>query len=64
MDALLSAGFVVLGGPLEGSADTLLIFRAGSPDEIMTRLEGDPWTANGMLRVSRISPWGLRLGSV
>lgn len=64
MNALESDGFVVLGGPLMGSTDALLIFRAESPEQIMRRLEDDPWTRSGMLRVSRISAWDLRLGSL
>jgi hypothetical protein len=35
-----------------------------SPEEIMTRLNGDPWTGRDLLRVSRIAPWTLRLGSL
>jgi len=64
MDALESEGFVVLGGPLEGSPDVLLIFRAESPEEIVERLAADPWIGMKLLRISRISPWTLRLGSL
>jgi uncharacterized protein YciI len=64
MNALHKEGFVVLGGPLENSPDVLLIIRAGTPDEILERLAADPWTSQGLLRVSRISPWTLRLGSL
>jgi len=34
MNALAKEGFVVLGGPFEGTPDTLLVIRAGSVDEI------------------------------
>src|SRR5215469_8708130 len=64
MNALAKEGFVVLGGPLEGTADVLLIVRAGSPDEIRARLADDPWTHNDLLRVTRVVPWTLRLGSL
>jgi len=64
MNALEREGFVVLGGPLEGTSNALLIFRAASADEIRRRLDGDPWTKSGMLRVSSISPWTLQLGSL
>jgi hypothetical protein len=64
MNALESEGFVALGGPLEGTPDVLLIVRASTPDEIMDRLRGDPWTGRDLLRVSRIVPWTLRLGSL
>ena len=64
MDALVREGFVVLGGPLEGTDDVLLIVRASSFDEIVDRLQGDPWTSTGLLRLQRIAPWRLRLGSL
>ncbi len=64
MNALAQEGFVVLGGPLEGTADVLLIVRAGNPDEIRSRLAEDPWARNDLLRVTRVVPWTLRLGSL
>ena len=64
MDALVSDGFVLLGGPLEGTPDVLLIVRAASPEEITRRLEDDPWTASNLLRTTQITPWILRLGKL
>lgn len=64
MTALERDGFVVLGGPLEGTPDVLLIVRAATSDEIIDRLQGDPWTSRDLLRAGRISPWRLRLGSL
>jgi uncharacterized protein YciI len=64
MNALAKEGFVVLGGPLDGSAEVLLIVRAESPEAIRARLAADPWSASDLLRVARISPWTLRLGSL
>ena len=64
MNALQRDGFVLVGGPLDGTPDVLLIIRAGTPDEIMARLEADPWTAMDLLRVTRISPWTIRLGTL
>jgi len=64
MNALAKEGFVLLGGPLEGTSDVLLIVRAASPDGVRARLEADPWTANDLLRITRITPWTLRLGSL
>ncbi|MGP0074009.1 MAG: hypothetical protein ACLPWF_19015 [Bryobacteraceae bacterium] len=64
MNALQTEGFIVLGGPLEGTPDVLLIFRASEPEEIRKRLQDDPWTTRNLLRISRISPWTLRLGSL
>ena len=64
MNAVAKEGFVILGGPLEGGSDVLLIVRATSPEEIRSRLAEDPWTIRDLLRVTRISPWTLRLGSL
>lgn len=43
MNALEKEGFVVLGGPLEGTPDVLLVVRARTPDEVVDRLSADPW---------------------
>ena len=64
MNALAAEGFVVLGGPLDGTADVLLVMRAGSAEEIRARLADDPWSRMDLLRVSRVAPWSLRLGSL
>ena len=64
MNALAKEGLVILGGPLEATSDTLLIVRATSPDEIRSRLAEDPWTTKDLLRITRIAPWTLRLGSL
>ena len=64
MNALHAEGVVAIGGPLEGSRDVLLIFRASDPDEIASRLEADPWSRIDLLRITRIAPWSLRLGAL
>ena len=64
MNGLQKGGFVVLGGPLNDTPDVLLIVRASTPEEIIERFATDPWTAQDLLRISRISPWTLRLGSL
>ena len=64
MNALATEGVVLLGGPLEGTSDVLLIMRAGTPDEVRSRLTEDPWARNDLLRISRVAPWTLRLGSL
>ena len=63
MNALAKEGVVVLGGPLEGTSDVLLVLRATTPDEIRARLAEDPWSSKDLLRITRIVPWTLRLGS-
>ena len=64
MDALVDEGLVKLGGPLEGTNEVLLIFRAQSEDEIRQRLVTDPWHRMGLLQISRMMPWTLRLGKL
>jgi uncharacterized protein YciI len=64
MDALAREGFVILGGPLEGTSDVLLVMRAETPDEIRSCLDADPWTSKDLLRITRIAPWTLRLGTL
>jgi hypothetical protein len=64
MDSLEAEGFVVLGGPLEGTNDVLLVVREETPDEIAERLSADPWTGLDLLRLGRVAPWTLRLGSL
>jgi uncharacterized protein YciI len=64
MDALFDRGVILIGGPLEGTREALLIFRASSPTEITDHLAQDPWTRNGLLTTRQISPWQLRLGSL
>jgi uncharacterized protein YciI len=64
MNALEAEGFVRLGGPLAGTGEVLLVFRAENADEIDERLKADPWTRSGVLSTVRISAWDLRLGNV
>jgi hypothetical protein len=64
MNALKRNGFIILGGPLEGTRDVLLIVRANSQDEINDRFRDDPWTSLDLLQISRSAPWTIRLGSL
>ena len=64
MNGLVRDGSVILGGPLEGTADVLLVMRAASAADARDRLAADPWTVQDLLRVSWISRWALRLGSL
>ncbi len=55
--------FMLLGGPLVGLRDVLLIVRAA--DEAERRLTGAGLPdCQGLLRTRRINPWQLRLGSL
>jgi len=64
MDGLQADGFILVGGPLEGTPDVLFAVRAESEDEIYRRFAEDPWTELGLLRLKSVSPWMLRLGSL
>ena len=63
MNELVADGFIVLGGPLVGTRDVLLIVRAESEAEVRDRLAGDVWLVKGLLRQRQISPWWLRLSA-
>ena len=60
MDGLVREGFITLGGPLEGTPNTLLLAMAESEDEVRTRLSEDAWATNDILRVERVAPWAVR----
>jgi hypothetical protein len=64
MNGLVDDGFVVLGGTLGGDRRALLVVVADNPDAVRARLAGDPWTATGMLRLSTVDPWDIRLGQL
>lgn len=63
MNALLDEGCVVLGGPLEGDREALLVLDAPSEQEIRARLAQDPWAQNGMLTVKSVERWTILLDS-
>ena len=63
MNALVSEGFILLGGPFEGTRDVLLIVRAASDEEVRTRLGQDIWVTKALLRQRQISPWRVRLSA-
>jgi uncharacterized protein YciI len=64
MNGLAAEGMVVLGGPLEGTPDVLLVMRADSAEDIRRWLNDDPWTNLELLRILSITPWTLRLGAL
>lgn len=64
MNGLHAEGFVLLGGPLEGTPDVLLIIRAENVEEIHSRLAADCWIRNGLLSFTQIVPWTFRLGKI
>ncbi len=64
MNNLEASGAVILGGPLEGTPDVLLVMRADSADEAAQYLQGDPWTDLNLLVVETVMPWTIRLGAL
>ena len=64
MDSLAAERFILLGGPLEGTRDVLLVVQAQECSEIVDRLAADPWTQNALLIVKECWPWRIRLGSL
>jgi uncharacterized protein YciI len=64
MNALQADGVALLAGPLTGTRDVLLVFRAGSEAEVVARLAEDCWSVKGLLQTLWIKPWGLRLGTL
>ena len=62
MDGLVAEGSVILGGPLEGTPDFLLVMQGQSAQALRHRLNDDPWTNLQLLRISSIARWALRLG--
>lgn len=64
MNGLVADGFVLLGGPLTGTRDVLLIVRAENVAQVEERLAPDIWRVNGLLSTRQIAPWWLRLGSL
>lgn len=64
MNALQAEGVALLAGPLTGTRDVLLVFRAGGEAEVAARLAEDCWSVKGLLQTLWIKPWGLRLGTL
>jgi uncharacterized protein YciI len=63
MNELAAEGFVVLGGPIGGGPTTLLIVDAPGEREIRSRLGQDPWTPMKLLRIAKVEPWEILLGT-
>jgi uncharacterized protein YciI len=63
MNDLEASGFVVAGGPLDGTPYTVLAVRADNEAEAQTRLRADPWEESRVLETTRIVGWDLRLGA-
>jgi hypothetical protein len=60
MDALVEAGFIVLGGPLADGDRVVHAVQAASEEEVRATLARDPWSETH-LRIRSIYPWTIRL---
>ena len=68
MNGLAAEGFIVLGGPLgsgelRAGEEVLLVVDSTSEDAVRARFATDPWTASGLLTITRVEPWTVLLRS-
>lgn len=66
MNALAADGFIVLGGPLgsgelRAGEEVLLVVDSTSEEAVRARFAADPWTASGLLVITRVEPWTVLL---
>jgi uncharacterized protein YciI len=61
MNGLVDAGFIILGGPLQGGRDTLMICVAESEQAVRERFGQDPWAPSGMISVQSVERWTIVL---
>lgn len=57
INAASADGLVLLGGALGAGGSFLLMMNAESDAQIRRRLDDDPWTKMGLLRIASIEPW-------
>jgi uncharacterized protein YciI len=63
MDGLVDDGFIIIGGPIAGGAQTLHAVEAADEDAVRARFAADPWASAGLLRLASVEPWALWLDS-
>lgn len=61
MDRLVTDGFILLGGPLGDSEESLHVVEAEDEAEVRRRFAEDPWARAGLLEVGGVRPWALWL---
>ena len=57
IDQLVDEGFISMGGPLEDEGGALLILNAQDESEVREKLENDPWTRHGILKLESVKRW-------
>ena len=60
MDALVAAGFLVLGGPLADDHRVVHAVEADSESAVRARLAADPWSGSH-LQIQSVDAWTIRL---
>jgi len=60
MDALVRAGFIVLGGPLGDEQRVVHAVEARSEQAVRETLARDPWSDSHLV-VDAVEPWTIRL---
>src|SRR5512143_953091 len=63
INALETEGVIVLGGPVEGTADALLVVWAENEESVHTLFGPDPWTTTGVLTTTAVHRWDVRIGA-
>jgi uncharacterized protein YciI len=58
---LADSGFIVLGGPLHGDREVLIIVNAPDEDAVRKRFADDPWVQSGMLTLTAVERWTILL---
>ena len=61
VDGLVDSGFIVLGGPLQGEREVLIIVNAPDEDIVRKRFADDPWIQSGMLTLTKVERWTILL---
>lgn len=61
VDDLVDSGFIMLGGPLQGEREVLIIVSAPDEDAVRQRFADDPWVRSGMLTLTTVERWTILL---
>ena len=61
MDGLVDSGFIVLGGPLQGEREVLIIVSAPGEEAVRQGFADDPWIRSGMLTLTTVQRWTILL---
>jgi uncharacterized protein YciI len=61
MDALVAAGFALLGGPVGDGEEVMVVVEAADEAAVRARLADDPWGPMGILEIGQLRPWTIWL---